>query len=125
MLSKLAVSWAHLHPLRDACAHPHVQAHVSPCQGGTALSLSSRSTELSPRLWACLSPGRSTQTRERSLLSARRCHPPTLLGKHLQEKCLSAKAAALLKPALSTAQAARGGRRRLRGSQSSLQQHPC
>lgn len=118
------MSWVHLHPLWNACAHPHVQAHVSPRQEGKGWSLWS--------LWSlCLPqdgqssasisehasrPGRSRQTRERSPVSARRCHPPTPLEKHLQEKCLSAKPAALLKAAMNTAQAAGGGRRRLWGS---------
>jgi len=66
-------------------------------------------------------PSRSRQTRERSQLFVRRCHPPTPLRKHLQEKRLSAKPAFLLKPALNAGEAARGSRRRLRGSWFSLQ----
>lgn len=44
-----------------------------------------------------LSPGQSRQTRERSLLFVRRCHPPALLGKDLQEKSFSAKTSSFIK----------------------------
>lgn len=88
------------------CASTHVPVpgrdRLVPCLPRDGQSSASASEPAS-------GPGRSRQTRERSPLFARRCHPPTLLGKHLQEKCLSAKAAALLKPAMSAAGAAGGG----------------
>lgn len=74
-------------------------------------------------LQACLSPSQSRQTRERSPLFARLYHPPTPLGKHLQEKCLSARPEDLLKPGMNTQEADGGGRRRMQGSHWSPSTH--